>query len=181
MRRLLALAAIVSAALIVFGIPGCGKKSTQPQSSTGSTVPVSSGTWELTLQITSATGNCSGYTIDTKDTLFIDNGLDDFFNDDCNYVITGSRFTHACTETLFADSACVAVATYDGGGTFAPTSFNATFTFSFVNRPPGCSFYPDCVLHVSVTGRRIGAEPQVRIGPAGPKRMRLGQRIARRF
>ncbi len=179
MRRLLALAAIVSAALIVFGVPGCGKKSTQPKSSSGSTVPVSSGTWEVTLQVTSATGNCSGYTVDNKDTVFIGNGLDDFFNDNCTYVITGSRFTHACTETLFADSACVAVATYDGGGTYAQTSFNATFTFSFVSTPPGCSFYPDCVLHLSVTGRRIGSAPQARI--AGPGRMRLGQRFLRRF
>jgi len=181
MRRLLVVAAVVSAVLTAFGIPGCGKKSTQPRSSTGSTVPVSSGTWELTLQVTSATGNCSGYSVDQKDTLFIDNGLDDFFNDECNYVITGSHFTHACSETLSADSACVAVASYDGGGTFAQTSFNATFTFSFVNTPPGCSFYPDCVLHLSVTGRRIGAEPLARIGPAGTGRMRLGQRFLRRF
>lgn len=168
MRRLLTAAAMLAAILVLFGIPACGKKSTQPRSSTGSTVPINSGTWEVTIQVNSTTGDCDNYLLGTVDTMFIDDGIDDFFADDCDYTITGSRFSHSCADTFYADSACVTVLSYTGGGTFTGTSFNSTFTLTVASTPAHCSTFPDCVLHLTITGRRIGNAPQVRARPAAP-------------
>jgi hypothetical protein len=178
MRRLLAGAAMLCAVLAVFGIPACGKKSTQPKTTTGSTIPISNGTWEITIHTTSSVGTCGN--VEDVDTTVIDNGLSDLFVDDCDYVITGSNFTHVCVETLSADTACVALASYDAAGTFTSTTFNMVLTLTFASTPPGCSIYPECVIHLTVSGRRLHAEPQARLRPSGPQRHGIARYLLRR-
>lgn len=169
MRRLLALAAIACAALVMFGVPGCGKKSTQPRSTNQSTIPLNDGTWEVTLTVDSSSGACGNISMTETDTMFIDNGLADVIGDDCSYLVTGNTFTHTCTDTSFNDgSTCFQLSTIHGNGTFSGNTFSGTFTITYVSTPPGCAPFPECVLHVRVSGHRIGNAPQAAIRPVAP-------------
>lgn len=168
MKRLsiLLVLALVLAALAT-NLSCGGKKSTQPKSTTSSTVPVSDGTWRVTTTLTATAGGsaCSGLNSNSTDTTIIVGGLDDWFGDDCPYTITGSKFSHSCTDTLFVATGCVVEFTLMGSGTFTANSFSGTFTLTLKNTPPGCSgTIPDCTFSATVSATRIGGLPAPRAG-----------------
>jgi hypothetical protein len=167
-RTLLALLVLsVALALVVLGGLACGKKDKNPTAPTTHEFPLSDGTWMITTISRSTGGACSMLPETTTTEVVVSGGQENGqFFPDCQFNVTGNRFSQSCVDTIQHVDNCLSTATINGSGTKTAMSFTATYNI-VVATTGSCTAVYDCQYEVKLTGTKAPVQPGY-VSSAGP-------------